>query len=246
MNLCLQVTPATVDRVEYDLTATAPAPECYVNGNVVSDPEPCGERGSAFCPPCACNAGSNCPSDGHLVSQEPPGPDGIDEPAAAVDPCTCVGPAPATVDPVSLVLAQAEANRRQGAGDVREDRLAFGQMAVPKDALPPPSSEPDVDEEGLYSLDKTIVELKTRKPFGQQRNDADVDALLDLEEDALLDVDDAAASVNLPSYAEAGYQTEPLSCAPLMTAKTNSGCTCAKCSNGKCTCGKCAKCSRGA
>lgn len=122
------------------------------------------------------------------------------------------------VDPVSLMLAQAEANRCRG--DVREDRLAFGQVAVPRDAMPPrPATVSDVDEESLYALDKAIVELKTCKRFGKTAVPApDTDALLALEEDAQLDDTNNATGPEmiLPSYADIGYRTETPSCAPLI------------------------------
>lgn len=247
--------------MELDLTATTPAPDCG-SSNVNMMPRPFGARGSAFNPISGCDTGST--SLGYPVVQEPPGPNGIDEPAVSGDPCTGA-PAPAAVDPVSLMLAQAEANRCQGG--IREDRLAFGPVAVPKDALPSPTAALDVDEEGLYSLDKAIVELKTCKRYGQGSS-PDTDALLALEEDQQ-NTDDASAGpkVNLPSYADVGYQTETLSCAPLIggvtvppatyprptviyqsscaTSPSSSQCSCGKClygamcSGGKCTCGKC-------
>lgn len=217
---CAQVTPATVARVDYDLTATTPSPATVAGED---PPQPFGERGGAFFPAVAsaCDAAAESAGPGgYPVSQDPPGPDGIDEPAAAGDGCGCgAGPPPAVAaDPVSLMLAQAEANRCRG--DVREGRLTFGPAAVPKDAVPPPVAAPDVDEEGLYALDKAVVELKTCKRHGQAGTAlaSDTDALLALEEDAQL-ADEAAAAgpaVPLPSYADVGYGPETPSCAPLV------------------------------
>jgi len=177
-----------------------------------------GEPGGAFFP--ETTYGGVSPLAGSPVFQDPPGPNGIDEPA--VDPTGngCCGNSPpvaVAVDPVSLMLAQAEANRCRG--DVREGRLAFGQVAVPRDALPLPRAVPDVNEEGLYSLDKAIVELKTCKSRFADDTTAlatEADALLALEDDALRPVDDAGPIVTLPSYADVGYQTETPSCSPLV------------------------------
>lgn len=227
-----------------------PIPECCGDD---TGPRMFGVPGSAFGPPAnACNAGS---SAGYPVVQDPPGPDGIDEPA---DPTgtACSGGPPA--DPVSLILAQAEANRCRGSG-VREDRLAFGPVSMPKNALPPPLPSSDIDEEGLYALDKAIIQLKTCKRFGQTADTSDTDSVSAFEENS--QSDDTGPTVNLPSYADVGYQPEMLSCAPLiggvsLPAATNlepkvvydsnamrcggyasSQCQCSSC--GKCTCGKC-------
>uniref|UniRef100_A0A2S2NMF6 Uncharacterized protein n=1 Tax=Schizaphis graminum TaxID=13262 RepID=A0A2S2NMF6_SCHGA len=188
-----------------------------------------GERGGAFFPETTCGAAS--PLAGTPVFQDPPGPNGIDEPTADSAGNGCCGPPAAiAVDPVSLMLAQAEANRCRG--DVREGRLAFGQVAMPRDALPPPRAVSDVNEEGLYALDKAIVELKTCKSRFADDVTAlatEADALLALEDDALQPVDDARPVVTLPSYADVGYQTETPSCSPLMVgplAKPSGSTTC--------------------
>ncbi|VVC32231.1 Hypothetical protein CINCED_3A013345 [Cinara cedri] len=256
----IRVTPA---KDEYDWTAMTPIPE-FCGDNM--GPRLFGVLGSVFGPPAnACNTGA-VSSAGYPIVQEPPGPDGIDEPTDSAG-TSCCGSLPA--DPVSLMLAQVEANRCRGSG-VREDRLAFGPISVPKDALPPPSSSSDVNEEGLYALNTPIIELKTCKRFGQNAKLAsDTDALLALEEDSQLS-DDPGLTVNLPSYADVEYQTETLSCTPLidgvlMPTATNpeskvvydsnamrcgsnvssqclcsscSKCSCRKCSCEKCSCGK--------
>lgn len=242
-----------IARMEYEQAAMDPTTDC--GGN--SEPRSYGERGGAFFQASpACNNAVGGASSGYPVLQEPPGPDGIDEPASG-NPC---GGAPTTavVDPVSLMLAQAEANRCRGNG-VREDRLAFGPIVVPKDAFPPPAEVPDINEEGLYALEKAIVELKTCKRFGQSSAAlaTDTDALLALEEDAQpIDVDAAGPEVNLPSYADVGYQTETPYCAPLIagvavppiavTCSNSAGeysppQQCNKMSQCKCSCGKCNK-----
>ncbi|XP_060834602.1 uncharacterized protein LOC132917738 [Rhopalosiphum padi] len=187
-----------------------------------------GERGGAFFPETTCGAAS--PLAGTPVFQDPPGPNGIDEPAAGNGCCGSGPPAAIAVDPVSLMLAQAEANRCRG--DVREGRLAFGQVAMPRDALPPPRAVSNVNEEGLYALDKAIVELKTCKSRFADDVTAlatEADALLALEDDALQPVDDAGPVVTLPSYADVGYQTETPSCSPLVVgplAKPSDSTTC--------------------
>lgn len=266
---CSQVTPASVARVDVDLTATTPAPVCgYGNANM--DPTPFGQCGSAFCPICAVCGGT--PSAAYNVVREPPGPTGIDEPANSNECCVdgTSGPPAVPADPVSVILAQAEANRCLGG--VQEGRLTFGPVSAPKDAIPTEPSVPYVNEEGLYSLDKAIIELKTCKRYGQKAGAqaSDTDALLTLEEDAQSDDDTAGPTVNLPSYADVGYQTETPSCAPLvggvpvspatnpkpiiicdsytndhnnnnyLSCSSNKICSCGKCgSQGKCSCGKC-------
>jgi len=199
--------------------ATTPTqPESSNSGGVDAAPPLFGSPGGAFFPETVC--GGVSPLAGSPVSQDPPGPNGIDEPA--VDPTGngCCGNGPLTavaVDPVSLMLAQAEANRCRG--DVREGRLAFGQVTVPRDALPLPRAMPDVNEEGLYALDKAIVELKTCKSrFADDTAGlaTEAEALLALEDEALRPVDDAGPIVALPSYADVGYQTETPSCSPLV------------------------------
>ncbi|KAE9541115.1 hypothetical protein AGLY_004360 [Aphis glycines] len=267
-----RVTPASLTRT--DCTNPTRVESCN-DGGVDAALPLFGERGGAFFPEIACGAAS--PLAGSPVFQDPPGPNGIDEPAADLTGNGCCGsgpPAAIAVDPVSLMLAQAEANRCRG--DVREGRLAFGQVAMPRDALPPLRAVPDVNEEGLYALDKAIVELKTCKSrFG---NDAtalatEADALLALEDDALQPADDAGPVLMLPSYADVGYQTETPSCSPLVVGPlskpdvcptvyedsgatlpltdpnkghSSSGCHCNS-EKPQCSCGKCScgKCSCG-
>lgn len=236
-----------------------PTTDCDENS---AEPRSYGERGGAFFQSNECNDVGGALSGGYPVLQEPPGQDGIDEPLS----CGGSGPTMAIVDPVSLMLAQAEANRCRGNG-VREDRLAFGPITVPKDALPPSTGGPDINEEGLYALEKAILELKTCKRFGQKSNAlaTDTDAMLALEEDAQPpEADVVGPEVNLPSYANVGYQTETPYCAPLISGvavpplsvkcststgeylpprqcgKSQCKCSCGKCSN-KCSCGKCMK-----
>lgn len=252
------------------MTATTPVLECD-NGGTDPTPSNIGEQGGAFFPANACgpNVGTG-PSPS--VTVQAPEQDDIDEPAVATDPCTCTGPPPAAVDPVSLMLAQAEANRCRST--VREDSLSFGPVTVPKDAQPPPPAVPDVNEEGLYALEKPVVQLKTCKRFGQQQNSdgltSDTDALLALEDAQADDEADATAgpAVSLPSFADVGYQTEVPSCAPLVATNeslppatglkpkiiyeatvTDSAeypggkmCSCGKCSGGKRSC-SCKTCS---
>ncbi|CAH1725136.1 unnamed protein product [Aphis gossypii] len=267
-----QVTPASLTRT--DCTNPTRVESCN-DGGVDAALPLFGERGGAFFPEIACGAAS--PLAGSPVFQDPPGPNGIDEPAADLTGNGCCGsgpPAAIAVDPVSLMLAQAEANRCRG--DVREGRLAFGQVAMPRDALPPLRTVPDVNEEGLYALDKAIVELKTCKSRFEDDATAlatEADALLALEDDALQPADDAGPVLMLPSYADVGYQTETPSCSPLVVGPlskpdvcptvyedsgvtlpltdpnkghSSSGC---RCNNEKpqCSCGKCScgKCSCG-
>ncbi|XP_025208034.1 uncharacterized protein LOC112603598 [Melanaphis sacchari] len=227
-----RVMPAPVTRADCNLMAPYPAQVESCNGNGMDAGLPLfGERGGAFFPETMCGAAS--PVAGSPVFQDPPGPNGIDEPAADPTGNGCCGsgpPAAIAVDPVSLMLAQAEANRCRN--DVREGRLAFGQIAVPRDALPPPRAVPDVNEEGLYALDKAIVELKTCKSRFADEAAAlatEADSLLALEDDALRPVDDAGPTVTLPSYADVGYQAETPSCSPLVVgplAKPSGGTTC--------------------
>ncbi|XP_016664630.1 uncharacterized protein LOC107885485 [Acyrthosiphon pisum] len=215
----IRAMPASVARVKCNLMATTPVRmESGHSGGVDAEPPLFGEPGGAFFP--ETTYGSVSPLAGSPVFQDPPGPNGIDEPA--VDPTGngCCGNNPlaaVAVDPVSLMLAQAKANRCKA--DVREGRLAFGQVAVPRDALPLPQAVPDINEEGLYALDKAIVELKTCKSRFADDTAAlatEGDALLALEDDALRPVDDAGPIVTLPSYADIGYQTESPSCSPLV------------------------------
>jgi len=214
--------PAPVTRVECNLMGTTPPVQMEKcnSGGLDAAPPLFGLPGGAFFPETECD-GKVSPLAGSPVSQDPPGPDGIDEPASDPTGNGCCGSGPLTatvVDPVSLMLAQAEANRCRG--DMHEGRLAFGQVVVPRDALPLPRAVPDVNEEGLYSLDKAIVELKTCKSRFADDSAAratEADALLALEDDALRPVDDAGpAIVTLPSYADVGYQPETPSCSPLV------------------------------
>lgn len=214
--------PAPVARVECNLMDTTPPVQMEKDnsGGVDAAPPLFGLPGGAFFPETECDRKVS-PLAGSPVSQDPPGPNGIDEPASDPTGNGCCGNGPLTavaVDPVSLMLAQAEASRCRG--DVHEGRLAFGQVVVPRDALPLPRAVPDVNEEGLYSLDKAIVELKTCKSRFADDSAAlatEADALLALEDDALLrPVDDAGPIVKLPSYADVGYQTETPSCSPLV------------------------------
>ncbi|XP_050431858.1 uncharacterized protein LOC126840266 [Adelges cooleyi] len=199
-----RVTPAFIPKMSYD---TAPG----ITGNGSPDPRPFGEYGGAFFPVGQCGTQQNGGVTGSTpVQEDPPGFDGIDEPASG-NACDC-GAAPVAVDAVSLMLAQAEANRCQ---DIREDRLPFGPITVPKDALPVVTTV-DVNEEALYALDKPIVELKTCKRFGQCAMASDTDALLALEEDEQLEACASGPSVSLPTYEQVGYQIVKPACAPLV------------------------------
>lgn len=210
-----QVTPASLTRT--DCTNPTRVESCN-DGGVDAALPLFGERGGAFFPETACGAVSSLA--GSPVFQDPPGPNGIDEPAADSIGNGCCGSGPPTaiaVDPVSLMLAQAEANRCRG--DVSEGRLTFGQIVMPRNALPPLRVVQDVNEEGLYALEKAIVELKTCKSrFADDSTSlaTEADALLALEDDALQPADLTGPVVTLPSYADVGYQTETPSCSPLV------------------------------
>ncbi|XP_068086813.1 uncharacterized protein [Anabrus simplex] len=106
-------------------------------------------------------------------------------------------------DPVSLSIAYRNAQKRQ----IKEDAIAFGPIAIPKDGTVVKPAL-NIPEDGLLSFDKQVVELKTFGKHATVEEEAHAALHLAQEKNHLLQLDlEVEAPAHL-SYADVGYLPE--------------------------------------